>query len=77
MSHKKAPPVVNDEPTMTGPRARTEAGTLRRKRADTHVGTIEAQYHVDFEVRSYIHLGTLLEREDLPSLTQLLDKYKK
>lgn len=59
---------------MKGERARTESGTLRRKRIDTHVGTIKEQYHVDFGVRSDMHLGTLLKREGVDSLSKLLDK---
>jgi hypothetical protein len=38
------------------------------------VGTIEQQYHVDFGVRSDMHLSTLLEQEGVGSLNDLLDK---
>ena len=31
----------NDAPGMAGQRARTDDGTLREKRGDTHIGTIE------------------------------------
>lgn len=77
MPHKKAPPVKNDDPTMTGQRSRTEGGTLRRKRGDTHVGTIEEQYHTDFGVRSDMHLDNLLKREGVGSLSELLEKNRK
>jgi hypothetical protein len=62
----------NDAPGMRGNRSRTESGPLRRKRADTHVGTIEERYGVDFGVRSDMELGTLLRREGKPSLNDLL-----
>ena len=74
MPHRKAPPVVNDDPEMAGQRARTDSGSLRRKRADTHVGTVEEQHHRDFGVRSDMHLETLLERENVASLSGLLKK---
>ena len=61
---------------MAGQRARTDPGTLRRKRGDTHVGTIEEQYHVDFEVRDDMHLSTLLKRKGVDSLTELLHQHK-
>jgi hypothetical protein len=60
MAHRKAPPVRHDDPSMKGQRARTQQGTLREKRGDTEVGTIEEQYHVDFGVRSDMHLDTLI-----------------
>lgn len=74
MPHKKAPPVRKDDPRMAGQRARTGEGTLRRKRADAHVSTVEEQYHVDFGVRRDMHLGTLLKREGVESLSELLEK---
>lgn len=76
MAHKKAPPVRRDDPEMKGPRARTERGTLREKRGDTRVDTIEQQYHVDFGVRGDMHLDTLLERTGAKSLTDLLKNSK-
>jgi hypothetical protein len=77
MAHKKAPPVRHDDPSMHGQRARTERGTLREKRGDTQVRTIEEQYHVDFGVRGDMHLDTLLERKGAKSLTDLLSKTRK
>lgn len=62
----------NDAPGMRGNRSRTSDGTLREKRGDTHVGTIEQMYDVDFNVRSDMHLETLLEREEAESLNDLL-----
>ena len=74
--HKKAPPVKNDDPTMAGQRARNQDGALRRKRGDTHVGTLEEQYHVAFGVRSDMHLDSLLDREGAESLSELLRRNK-
>lgn len=63
----------NDAPGMRGNRSRTGDGTLREKRGDTHVGTLEKQYDRDFRVRSDMHLDTLLERENVESLNDLLN----
>lgn len=76
MSHRKAPPVRSDDPDMRGERSRTKDGTLREKRGDTHVGTLEKQYDRDFGVRSDMHLDKLLEREGVGSLSELLRKEK-
>jgi hypothetical protein len=75
MAHKKAPPVLKDDAEMRGQRARTEKGTLRQKRGDTRVDTIEEQYHVDFGVRGDMHLDTLRERTG-KSLTELIEDAK-
>jgi len=74
MPHKKAPPVRHDAPRMKGQRARTRAGSLREKRGDTLVKTIEGQYHIDFGVRGDMHLDTLLKEQDAKSLAELLKK---
>ena len=63
-----------DAPGMKGYRSRDEDGELRAKRGDTHVGTIEKEYRVDFGVRSDMRLDTLLEREGANSLKDLLNK---
>lgn len=63
-----------DAPGMRGSRSRNEDGTLRRKRGDTDVGTIEQQYGRDFGVRSDMHLDTLLRREEARSLSDLLKR---
>jgi hypothetical protein len=59
---------------MTGERARTEEGTLRRKRSDTHAGTIEDMYDIDLGVRSDKTLGNILKDEGVDSLSDLLRK---
>jgi len=68
-----------DAPGMKGERARTNDGTLRQKRSDTHVSTIEEQYDRNFGVRGDMHLGTLLEKLNMDSLNDLIqsDKWKK
>lgn len=62
-----------DAPRMHGGRSRNEDGELRQKRRDTHVGTIEKKYGRDFDVRSDTHLSTLLEREGVASLNDLIN----
>jgi len=59
---------------MKGERARTDEGTLRRKRSDTHAGTIEEQYHIDLGVRSDKKLENVLKDEGVSSLSELLLK---
>ena len=63
-----------DAAGMRGHRSRNESGELRQKRGDTHVRTIEQQYHRDFNVRSDMQLDTLLRRERADSLTHLLKR---
>jgi hypothetical protein len=65
--------MAKDAPGMRGYRSRNEDGELRQKRGDTHVGTIEKKYGRDFDVRSDIHLSTLLERESVASLNDLIN----
>lgn len=74
MPHRKAPPVRHDDPKMKGQRSRTEGGTLRRKRDDTHAGTVEKLYHVDLGVRSDKLLRNVLVDEGVSSLSELLEK---
>jgi hypothetical protein len=75
MATRKSPPVRNDDPTMRGERSRNEeGGTLRRKRSDTHAGTIEEQYDIDLGVRSDKQLGNVLKDEGVDSLSELLRK---
>lgn len=45
---------------MNGDRSRDQDGELRRKRGDTHLGTVEEQYGLDFGVRSDMRLDSLL-----------------
>lgn len=46
--------------------------TIRQKRGDTLVKTIEKKYGVDLKYRSDAHLYTVLKQEGLPSLSKLL-----
>ena len=58
-------------------RCRDEDGEIRHKRKDTHVSTLRGIYGDSFApgVRSDAQLGTLLSREGVPSLSELLDVY--
>lgn len=64
--------MTKDAAGMRGIRGRNNDGELRQKRSDTHVGTIEKQYGIDFGVRGDMHLGTLLEQKNAESLDDLL-----
>ena len=59
---------------MRGDRTRDMNGELRRKRGDTHAGTIERKYDIDLGVRSDAHLETVLKRNGAESLNDLLDQ---
>lgn len=59
---------------MPGHAARTESGRLRRIREDTHVGTLEERYGVDFGVRSDMEWGALKEKLDVDDVKEALDK---
>ena len=65
--------MAKDAPGMRGYRSRNASGPLREKRGDTHVGTIEKRYGLDFDVRSDMHLDTLLERKGKSSLNDLIN----
>ncbi len=53
-------------------RTRDDDGELRQKRGDTHVGNIEAEYDVDFGVRSDMHLETLRQQTGVTSIEELV-----
>lgn len=57
-------------------RMRDESGEIRKKRSDTLVGTLRQMYGEDFArgYRADAELGTVLEREGLDSLDQLLKR---
>ena len=60
-------------------RCRDQDGTIRKKRGDTQVGTLRGIYGDDFAPgrRSDMRLDTLLDREDVPSLDELLHRYRR
>jgi hypothetical protein len=55
-------------------RMRDQDGEIRKKRSDTKVGTLRKEYgdHVAAGYRSDATLGTVLKKEGLESLDQLL-----
>lgn len=57
-------------------RMRDEDGQIRKKRSDTLVGTLRETYGEDFAkgYRSDAELGTVLKREGVDSLDQLLKR---
>lgn len=64
---------MKDAPGMRGQRSRNVDGQLRDKRDDTHIGTIEKQYGLDFGVRDDMHLGTYLKEHRIESLNDLVN----
>ena len=77
MAHRKAPPVRHDDPGMAGQRSRDVTGELRKKRADTTVGTIERLYGVDLGRRSDMTLGALRKELGETGIKHLIDKGRK
>jgi len=68
---------VNRRPCEKGddnpvPRDRNDNGRYRGKRGDTHVGTIEQAYNVDFGGRSDKHLSTLRRELGASSIQDLV-----
>ena len=57
-------------------RMRDQDGEIRQKRSDTHVKTLRDIYGDDFAkgYRSDAHLGTVLKREGVETLDQLIKK---
>lgn len=68
--------VKNDAPGMKGDRSRNDNGILRKKRSDTHIGTIEKTYNIDLSERSDMHLRTFLEKNNINSLNDLINDKK-
>lgn len=65
--------MTQDAPGMRGQRSRTQDGTLRKKRGDTHIDTIEKQYGIDLGVRADMHLQTYLNKNNIASLNDLVN----
>ena len=59
---------------MNSRRSNDKGGTIRKKRADTKMATIEKTYGKDFGVRSYAKLGNYLKKNGYNSLSELLKK---
>ena len=59
-------------------RMRDQDGEIRKKRSDTKVATLRETYGHDFAkgYRSDAHLGTVLKKEGLETLDELLKKKK-
>lgn len=62
---------------MRGNRSRDDDGELRRKRGDTHIGSIESEYGVDLGVRSDMHLETYRQETGLDSIKDIVDHARK
>ena len=62
----------NDAPGMRGYRSRNEHGSLRAKRGDTFIGTIESQYGIDLEVRRDMRGGTYKKFTAVKSVNDLI-----
>ena len=65
--------MAKDASGMRGSRSRDQNGRLRDTRDDKFVGTLEEQYHRNFDVRSDMHIATLLEQTGMPSVKKLLE----
>jgi hypothetical protein len=59
-------------------RSRDKDGTIREKRSDTKVETLREEYGERFAlgVRGDAKLGTVKDRENVPSLDALLKRYR-
>lgn len=62
---------------MPGHAARTEKGTLRRIRGDTHIGTLEKRYGADLNVRKDMRWDTYKTKHDVDSVREALKKARK
>lgn len=65
--------ILSGKMGLKGGRDNNLNGAIRAKRGDTHVGTIEKQYSVDFGGRSDKHLSTLRTEKGETSIKRLLD----
>ena len=55
----------------------SKGSSIRRKRGDTKIGSIEKQYRVDLGVNSNMKLSTYLNRKGYSSLSKALEGRKK
>ena len=63
----------NDAPGMRGDRSRNPpSGTLREKRGDTEIRTIEKKYDVDLGVRGDMRWDTFKQRTGVKSINDLI-----
>ena len=69
--------MAKDAAGMHGYRPRNNNGQLRDKRDDTHMGTIERQYGIDFHVRSDMELGNFLKQTGYRSLNDAVHNERK
>lgn len=66
----------NHYPTGLDNRMRDHDGEIRKKRSDTLIGTLRETYGAEFAkgYRSDAKLGTVLEKEGVATLDQLLKR---
>lgn len=64
--------IKNDAPGMRGPRSRNGSGSLRAKRGDTHIDTIEHRYGIDLSVRDDMRWDTYKEKTGVNSINDLI-----
>lgn len=57
---------------MANTRSKNKNGKFKRKRKDTHIGTIEKIYGKDYGVRSDMHLDSYLKKNGFGSLAELI-----
>lgn len=62
---------------MLGKHTRTKEGTFRKERADSLVKNLKKDYPQLDKVNGNTKLGTLLDKHNVDSLSQLLKKLKK
>lgn len=60
-----------------GKHERTNEGRFRKERIDSKVSNLREDYPVLDKFNGNTHLGTLLDKYDVESLSQLLKKLKK
>ena len=60
-----------------GKHQRTELRRFRKERSDSLLKNLKEEYSVSQPYNGNMKLGTLLERENVDSLSQLLKKLKK
>jgi hypothetical protein len=62
---------------MLGKHTRTEKGTFRKERSDSLIKNLKKDYHQLDKFNGNTKLGTLINKYDVDSLSQLLKKLNK
>lgn len=69
------PKLDTNAENLPGHAARNQGGQLRRIRSDTHMGSLEERYRVDFGVRKDMEWGSFKKDKGVESVKEAVKKF--